>query len=238
MIFPTLTISFISNNHFIGSVIPPTILRTLKELALKSLGKDFVLISSGELAIELNLSQQSASKHLVDLSEMDLIKRELKGRKQKITITQQGISTLREEFTSYARIFEEAGSLIIEGNLVTGVGEGGYYLSQDEYQESFKAILGWKPFAGTLNLELDKQAKEILSSNPVRGERVEGFKKEGRTFGGVTLYKGYVGSTPIALVIPDRGGYGTVAEFVSPYHLRRTLKLQDGDTVKVHLVRD
>ena len=91
------------------------------EHALKSLGKDFVLISSGELANELGLSQQSASKHLVDLDEEGFIRRELKGRKQKVTLTTDGFRALKDEFALYARIFEESASILLEGNLVSPI---------------------------------------------------------------------------------------------------------------------
>ncbi|HEQ79146.1 MAG TPA: DUF120 domain-containing protein [Euryarchaeota archaeon] len=218
-------------------MLSPPLLRTLKRLALLSIGKEHVVISSLELARMLNISQQAASKHLVDLAGEELLIRQLSGRKQKVTISRKGYSLLKGEFESYARIFEDAGSLELQGIVVSGVGEGGYYLSQSEYQEQFFHILGWKPYEGTLNLELDQQAKSVLERTPIQGERTKGFSKDGRTFGGVTLFPGYIGSTPVALVIPDRGGYGRVGEFVSPYHLRRTLKLKDGDMVRVHLVR-
>ena len=104
-------------------MIPATVVITLKDLALLTLGKDHVLVSSGELAERLGMSQQSASRHLVLLADEGAIRRELRGRKQKITLTPKGYSVLKDEFTEYARIFEEAGSLTFEGNLVGGVGD-------------------------------------------------------------------------------------------------------------------
>jgi CTP-dependent riboflavin kinase len=51
------------------------IIATLKALALRGAGGQYVSVSTRELGKELEVSQQTASNRLVAMAKMDLIKR-------------------------------------------------------------------------------------------------------------------------------------------------------------------
>ena len=68
----------------------PYLLQTMKELALLGAIKNKIEISSFELAKQLETSQQTASRYLMDLDNGEMITRELGIKKQIIQITDLG----------------------------------------------------------------------------------------------------------------------------------------------------
>ena len=127
----------------------------LRKIALMGGMHDYISISSRELGDMLVMSQQSASKRILELLNEGWIVRDLGARRQRIKLTDKGIDSLRMEYSEYQKIFETRDHIIIHGEVVTGMGEGQYYVTQDGYQEQFLAKLGFKPYEGTLNLTTD-----------------------------------------------------------------------------------
>ena len=127
----------------------------LKQIALLGGINDYIAISSRELGEKLHISQQSASKRILELLEEGYIQRDLGARKQRIKITKKGLDALRAEYSEYQKIFELRDHLIIRGVVATGMGEGQYYVTQPGYLEQFKDKLGFIPFEGTLNLKMN-----------------------------------------------------------------------------------
>ena len=78
----------------------PYLLQILKELALLGATQNKVEISSFELANQLNTSQQTASRYLLELDNEELIKREMGVKKQLIQITITGTEILKKEYRS------------------------------------------------------------------------------------------------------------------------------------------
>ena len=58
-------------------IMKPYLLQLLKELALLGAIKDRIEVSSLEVANHLGTSQQTASRYLLELDEMEMITREL-----------------------------------------------------------------------------------------------------------------------------------------------------------------
>lgn len=209
-------------------------IHVLKHLALLGAIHEYVITSSSELAKALNISQQSASKHILRLIKEGLIIRELTARKQRIKLTEKGMDLLRREHVDYQRIFEFPKHFAIHGVVTTGFGEGRYYLTQKKYMDQFEKKLWFKPFEGTLNLKLS--GSELSKLNLLRntgGMLIKGFESEGRTFGDVECFLATMQNVECAIVIPQRSPYRDVIEIISKYHLRRTLGLNDGDVVEV-----
>ena len=71
----------------------------LRKLALLGAIDDYVAISSRELGDALNMSQQSASKRILELLDEKLIVRDLGARRQRIRITPKGVDELKKENT-------------------------------------------------------------------------------------------------------------------------------------------
>ena len=206
----------------------------LRKLALLGAMDDYIAISSRELGEALEMSQQSASKRILELLEEKYIVRDLGARRQRIKLTQKGIDDLRKEYNEYRRIFELTDHITIHGAVQSGMGEGGYYICQPGYLEQFKTKLGFEPFEGTLNIHVDQDdvgKLDVIKS--VAGVPINGFTDNGRSFGNVVAYKARIRNIDCAIVVPERSHYADIIEIICQYHLRRTLSLEDGDRVDV-----
>ena len=94
-------------------------------------------------------------------------------------------------------------------------------MSQKHYQSQFKAVLGVGAWPGTLNVEVGRESLDEFSTlrvlagleegdarESVRPLRIEGFERDGRSFGGATAFRGRVRIgegdwEDCAILIPD-----------------------------------
>jgi len=214
--------------------VKPYLLQTLKELALLGAISNRIEISSHELAGQLDASQQTASRYLLELDNAQMISRELGIKKQLIQITNLGAEILREEFSHYRQIFELTNQVFFKGKVVSGMGEGKYYTEQKGYVDQFKEKLGFAPYPGTMNVEI-----EYVERNKLRllknygGIIIDEFKTKNRTFGSVLCFNAKINDSKAVIVLPIRSHYSNILEFISPYFLREKLHLKDGDEVKI-----
>jgi riboflavin kinase len=207
---------------------------TLKQIALLGGVHDYIAISSRELGELLDISQQSASKKILELLSNGLIERDLGARRQRIKLTEKGFDLLRKEYSDYQRVFEMKDHLVIVGTVISGLGEGQYYVNQPEYLDQFQKKLWFKPYEGTLNIKVgESELPKIDILHKAEGIIVQGFEKEGRTFGDVKCFFAKIHNMECAVVMPNRSHYTNVLEIVCKYHLRRTLGLRDGDQVEI-----
>ena len=210
--------------------------RMLKELALLGAVKGEVLLSSGDLAARLGISQQSASGKILELVREGLVARRMGPRKQALQLTAKAVAMLRREHSDYLKLFERPEKFAITGQVASGFGEGGYYVGQEHYQRQFRRLLGMRPFPGTLNLRLSgpEAAKlELLRQQP--GLPLEGFENNGRTFGKGRVFRARLGSIDCAVVLPDRTLHSDNLEVICEKHLRRSLGLRDGQAVRLEV---
>jgi riboflavin kinase len=217
----------------------PYLLQTLKELALLGAIKNKIEISSLELAKQLETSQQTASRYLVELDKKGMIKRELGIKKQLIMVTGIGEEKLQEEHLQYKQIFELTDRIIFKGKILSGLGEGRYYTEQDGYIEQFREKLGFVPYPGTLNVEIEyvERNKLRLLKNS-KAINIDEFKTRNRTFGSVRCFRAKINGLDGAIVLPMRTHYSNVLEFISNDYLRKKLDLRDGDEVKIVIYFD
>lgn len=206
----------------------------LRKIALLGGMDDYIAVSSRELGEALEMSQQSASKRILELLDEKLIVRDLGARRQRIKLTDKGVEELRKEYNEYRRIFELTDHVTLHGTVRTGMGEGGYYICQKQYMDQFSEKLNFRPYEGTLNVEVDKEdvnKLEIIRNS--QGHEIDGFMADGRSFGKVTAYKAKIRNIDCAIVVPERSHYSNIIEIVCQYHLRRTLSITDGDRVDI-----
>jgi riboflavin kinase len=212
----------------------PYLLQTLKELALLGAIRNKIELSSHELAKQLETSQQTASRYLLELDTQQMITRELGVKKQLIQITSTGADLLENEYLSYKQIFDLSSKVVFKGKLISGMGEGKYYTGQKGYADQFEKQLGFVAYPGTFNVEI-----EYIERNKLRllrncgGILINEFQAENRTFGSVVCFKATINGYEGAIVLPKRSHYAIVLECISPYFLREKLKLHDGDEVEV-----
>ena len=212
------------------------ILATLRLLAHAGADHTPVVLTSRELGERLGVSQQAAARYLLELERRGLVVRTLANRRQRLHLTSPAMELLRAEYRDYRRIFEGPGRTTISGEVVSGLGEGRYYLSQPGYVVQFTERLGYAPFPGTLNVRLrPSEARRLAVVRDWNGVRIDGFEAGGRTFGGATCYLAQLNGRRSHLIRPDRSHYQDVIEFVAPERLRTRLRLKDGDLVKAHL---
>ena len=217
--------------------IKPSLLITLYKLIEVGAYPDEVIFTTTELAKLLGASQQTASRHLIELEKMGLIRRVKLGRRESIKITGNGVKHLDSMFLTLKQAFEmKKTETVFEGTLFSGLGEGAYYISQDGYEQQFVTKLGFQPYPGTLNLrvrEEDREDVRLLEASPF--VLIEGFTNGGRSFGPAKCFLSKMEDTVEgALILPVRTHYsGDVVELISPKFLREQLHLKDGDNVKV-----
>jgi len=217
----------------------PYLLQTLKELALLGALKNKIEISSIELGKQIETSQQTASRYLLELDKKGFIIREFGIKKQLITITSFGEEILQKEHLHYRQIFEFTDRIVINGKVISGIGEGRYYTEQNGYIEQFKEKLGFVPFPGTLNVEIEYvERNKLRLLKDSKAININEFKTKNRTFGQVRCFKAKINGVDGAIVLPLRTHYSNILELISQYYLRKKLNLKDGDCIEIIIYFD
>jgi riboflavin kinase len=212
----------------------PTLLELVKLGAMQS----SVPISTSELGRRLSISQQAASKHLLELEKSDFIQRTRVGSRLAVKITEEGAAALRwysGELKS--ALAAEKHEVSFKGKIFQGLGEGAYYVGLHGYRKQFVRLLGFEPYPGTLNVRLASPI-EIDQKRQLRfrhGLQVEGFEDSSRTFGPAKCFKAVVnGRAPAGVLVIERTHYDdSVLELISPRNLRKELNLKEDEEVTV-----
>ncbi|AAL63989.1 DUF120 domain-containing protein [Pyrobaculum aerophilum] len=154
-----------------------------------------------------------------------------------IKITQKGRDLLSSVLRDLLRYFNIA-SIRLIGRVISGLGEGAFYISLEGYRRAIEEKLGFTPFPGTLNIKLDPQYlpyRRYLDGLP--GIVIPGFTNGLRTYGGVKAFKAKINGVEGAVVMPERTHHPTdVIEIIAPVKLRDALNLKDGDIVEVEIL--
>ena len=124
------------------------------------------------------------------------------------------------------------------GKIVSGARQAAFFTQLDWVQEQCEKKLGFKPFPGTLNLEIsDKDIDLIKSLEDV--ETITLIPPDPKFCSARTLpvkIKGIQG----AIVVPAEDVQihaQNILEVIAPVFLKETLGLDDGDFVKIKIVR-
>ena len=217
-------------------------LHALKAVALDGGLSGAVKVSCSSLGRRLGASTQTASRRLQELDAADLVDREIVSDGQWVSVTETGERMLRAEYADYRQLFETESGLTLSGTVTTGMGEGKHYISLPGYERQFESKLGYTPFPGTLNLELDEQS--IRARGELAGQAavpIDSWAEGDRTFGAATCYPAQITANgddyePVHVIVPDRTHHdeGNI-ELIAPDKLREELALEDDDTVSVHI---
>lgn len=208
----------------------------LKQLAQLGGLHDYVYTSSSELATRIRVSQQTASRKILELLDAGLIVRRMGTRKQLIRLSAAGTEVLRKEFADYRTLFQSGERLTLRGRVTGGLGEGRYYISREGYRKSFARLLGFEPYPGTLNIEVEPVDREkVAEAKESPGILIPEFESEGRTFGAVKCFRADLGGVEAAAIFPLRSHHVNTLEMISPHFLREKLALTDGMPLVVTL---
>jgi riboflavin kinase len=200
--------------------------------------KNPIRISTTQLSEEIGGSQQSASRHLQVLEREGLLERKISTGGSKVTITSAGLAELDLVLQELKWHLEgkEAETIIFEGEVVSGLFQGAYYISKEGYQRQIIHKLGFEAFPGTLNVKI-KEEEYNKRQKLERGLsiRLEGFKDEERAFGAARVYPCIINDEEEgAMIVAERSSHDySVMEIISPQYLRRKMELADGDKIKL-----
>lgn len=214
---------------------------TLMKLAEMGAHKRTTKISTESFSENLGFSQQTASRHLIELEHEKWIRRKITPEGSLVKITSIGLKKLTKLYSTLQRLIEVAQPLTftLEGTVFSGLGEGAYYISKDFYRKQFIQKFGFDPYPGTLNLKLstdfDLETRKDLEAYPP--VELKGFTSENRTFGIVKSYPVKINNEINgALIFALRGHYDlSVLEIVAPICLRKQLNLTEGQKVKIEV---
>ncbi|NIO37262.1 DUF120 domain-containing protein [Candidatus Bathyarchaeota archaeon] len=215
---------------------------TILKLAELGAHRRTTKVSTEYLARKLDVSQQTASRYLIELEKDGWIRRTITPDGCLITMTDAGVKELKMLHNNLRLLIEAAypPSVTLEGVVFAGLGEGAYYVTREPYRRQFMEKLGFDPYPGTLNLKLtcdyDMNTYGELEAYPA--VEIQGFKGEDRTFGAVKCYPAVVeNKVRGALISALRSHYNSsVVEVISATFLRRHLSLKDGHKVKVEVL--
>lgn len=215
---------------------------TLLKLAEMGAHRRTAKISTEYLARKIDSSQQTASRHLIDMEKKGWIRREITPEGCLIKISNDGLKQLKRLYSNLRFLMEAAypPSLTLEGVVFTGLGEGAYYVTREHYRKQFMEKLGFDPYPGTLNLKMttdyDIETSSELQAYPAI--EIEGFQDEDRTFGSVKCFPVIIENRiKGALISALRSHYDdSVIEVIAPVFIRKRFKLKDGHKVKVEIL--
>jgi riboflavin kinase len=221
-------------------------LATLRRVALGGGLRSETKLSCAGLAEQLSVSTQTASRRLQSLEAAGYVDRDTVADGQWVQVTEAGERALREEYEAYRRLFESPARIELRGSVTSGMGEGRHYISLPGYQEQFASRIGYEPFAGTLNLDLDDEgirARAGLSAfSPIP---IDGWEDEDRTYGPAVCYPATVETLDgdrykqAHVIAPERTHHDEdQLEVIAPVKLREALDLDDGSVLLVAVEDD
>ena len=211
---------------------------TLTHLLSKGARHNFVTITTSSLGKNIKKSQQAASKHLLELEDNGFIDRIISGRKISVKITPKGYSEMIKLSQTLQKSLKSSSSdVLLKGTLVSGMGEGAYYMSLKGYTKQFKSKIGYIPFPGTLNVKLGKKeyTEAIRQFEGLEGIHIDGFSDGKRTYGWVKCFKAKLNSSfECQLIRLERSHHDTsIIELISKTNLRKTAKLSNGSKATI-----
>jgi riboflavin kinase len=173
---------------------------------------------------------------LKQLEEDSYISRQLVAGGQMVQLSNAGVELLKKEYVDYQQIFcKDHNDLELCGHVITGLGEGQYYIAKDGYMSQFRDKLDFKPFPGTLNMRLTEQSARVRNNMDfLQPLIIQGFNDGERSFGGGKCYPIEIEGIKAAIIIPDRTHYpADLLEIIAPVKLREMLGVSDDDEVKI-----
>lgn len=213
---------------------------TLSYLLSKGAKHNYVTITTSSLGKNIKKSQQAASKHLLELEQNQFIERVISGRNISVKITPKGFSEMIKLSSILQKSLDSSPSHIeLKGTLVSGMGEGAYYMALKGYTQQFKSKIGYIPFPGTLNVRLDKKIYQeaIKQFETIDGVKINSFSDGKRTYGWVKCFQAKLNnSINCELIILERTHHDdSIIELISKVCIRKTGKLKDGSKVTIKI---
>ena len=214
---------------------------TLTQLLSKGAKYNFIQLTSSSLGKSIQKSQQTASKYLMELESDGFIERLMKGRKVFVKITNKGYAELvklHSHLGSSLGAFPS--SIELQGVIVSGMGEGAYYMSLNGYTKQFKSKIGYVPFPGTLNVKLNQKehVEAIRQFDDFDGQKINSFSDGKRTYGWVKCFPAKLNKTTnCQLIRLERTHYdNSIIELISENNICKIKNLKIGSQVSIKIM--
>lgn len=214
----------------------------LKLLALEGALRSRARVTCSELGDRLDVSTQTVSRRLQRLEDAALIDRQIVSDGQLVGTTESGERVLRGEYADYRQLFEHDQEIELTGTVTSGMGEGSHYISLSGYMRQFRSKLGYAPFAGTLNVELDEESVHARAGmESIEPIRIDGWENDDRTYGPAFCWSASVGVDgeeyeSAHVIAPERTHHADdQLELIAPDKLRDVLSIADGDELTTYV---
>jgi len=213
---------------------------TLAQLLSKGARHNFIQITTSSLGKSIKKSQQAASTHLLELENNGFIERIMNGRNISVKITHKGYSELVKLGAVLSSSLNSSTSYIeFTGSVVSGLGEGSYYMSLKGYTKQFKSKIGYIPFPGTLNIKLNHihGTQSVQHLTELDGIMIDPFSDGKRTYGWVKCFRAKLNNSfNCELIRLERTHHDdSVIELISKSNLRKIARLKTGSKVTIKI---
>ena len=121
---------------------------------------------------------------------------------------------------------------VLNGKVVSGVRKAVYFTQLDWVQEQCMEKLGFRPYPGTLNVEISEESLPIIEA--LQKEQGIELNPPDTEFCAARAMLLSVGSVSGAIIIPaeDVRVHGkNIVEVISPLRLKDALQVKDGDSL-------
>ena len=123
----------------------------------------------------------------------------------------------------------------VKGTIVSGLGEGAYFMSMGHYKEEIKKNLGFEAYPGTLNIKIKENHEDLLKNAKLI--KISGFASGNKTFGGALGFKAKIKNINGAVIVPDiNKNPDDIVEFIAPVHVKSALNLKDDDEIEIEFL--
>jgi len=129
--------------------------------------------------------------------------------------------------------------LEIMGKIVSGAGQGVYFTQIDWVRQQCDAKLGFKPFPGTLNLEIASDDLAVIASLDQK-KGIELISPD-PTFCNAKTFPVRLGKIDAAIIVPEekvRIHAESIIEIIAPLNIKAALNVKDGDSLNIVLLEE
>lgn len=124
-------------------------------------------------------------------------------------------------------------SVVLKGKLKGGLERGRFFLSMPAYRKRIEAVAGFKPFNGTLNLEVKKE-KLTAFLEKLKEKKIAGFEDGKHVYGSLSLYRVSCLGKKAAIIRPSKTEHpSNIIEVIGPVKFREKFGLKENDTVQL-----
>lgn len=127
--------------------------------------------------------------------------------------------------------------LEITGRIISGAGQGAYFTQIDWVQQQCNEKLGFKPYPGTLNLEIAPDDLPLMASLEQKNG-IE-FISPDPKFCNATAFPVELGEINGAIIMPEekvRIHAENIIEIIAPMNIKASLNVEDGDSIIIVLI--